>query len=266
MKLFDCFMYNNEDLLLELRLNILDKMVFKFIIVESRFDHQGNQKELKFKIEKFKLFQHKIKYLILDTFPKNLSNWERENYNRNFLSTGLEEAAPDDYIMISDIDEIPKINSKDIFKKKKFTSFRQNMFYYKFNLLNITEPYWFGSRACKKKHLKSPQKLRNKKFKRYPYWRFDKFIKYVNWNIIEDGGWHFSFLMDSADIRKKLLSFAHSEFSGEKFSSLKAIENKINQKKDLFERNYEYKKVEINELFPEYILQNKRKFEDFIVR
>ena len=140
------------------------------------------------------------------------------------------------------------------------------MFYYKFNLLNITEPYWFGSRACKKKHLKSPQKLRNKKFKKYPYWRFDKFITYVNWNIIEDGGWHFSFLMDSADIRKKLLSFAHSEFSGEKFSSLKAIENKINQKKDLFERNYEYKKVEINELFPEYILQNKRKFEDFIVR
>ena len=123
MKLFDCFMYNNEDLLLELRLNILDKMVFKFIIVESRFDHQGNQKELKFKIEKFKLFQHKIKYLILDTFPKNLSNWERENYNRNFLSTGLEEAAPDDYIMISDIDEIPKINSKDIFKKKKIHKF-----------------------------------------------------------------------------------------------------------------------------------------------
>ena len=140
------------------------------------------------------------------------------------------------------------------------------MFYYKFNLLNITEPYWFGSRACKKKHLKSPQKLRNKKFKKYPYWRLDKFITHVNWNIIEDGGWHFSFLMDSADIRKKLLSFAHSEFSGEKFSSLKAIENKINQKKDLFERNYEYKKVEINELFPEYILQNKRKFEDFIAR
>ena len=118
MKLFDCFMYNNEDLLLELRLNILDKMVFKFIIVESRFDHQGNQKELKFKIEKFKLFQHKIKYLILDKFPKNLSNWEKENYNINLLNKGLEKAPPHDYIKISEIDKNPKIKNKDIFQKK----------------------------------------------------------------------------------------------------------------------------------------------------
>ena len=57
MKLFDCFMYNNEDLLLDLRLNNLDKIVDKFIIIESRFDHQGNKKDLNFKIEKFKKFK-----------------------------------------------------------------------------------------------------------------------------------------------------------------------------------------------------------------
>ena len=86
----------------------------------------------------------------------------------------------------------------------------------------------------------------------------------MNWNIINDGGWHFSFLMNSTNIRKKLLSYAHSEFSGNEFSSINAIEDKIIQKKDLFNRNYEYKKIEINELFPDYISQNQKKFKDFI--
>ena len=89
MKLFDCFMYNNEDLLLELRLQTLSKFVHKFIIVESRFDHQGNKKKLNFKINNFLIFKNKIKYIVLDKFPKNLSNWERENYNRNFIVKGL---------------------------------------------------------------------------------------------------------------------------------------------------------------------------------
>ena len=87
----------------------------------------------------------------------------------------------------------------------------------------------------------------------------------MNWNIVSEGGWHFSFLMNSTGIRKKLLSFAHAEFSGNEFSSLRAIENKVNQKKDLFDRNYEYKKIEINELFPDYILKNKIRFKDFII-
>ena len=89
MKLFDCFMYNNEDLLLELRLNSLKKFVNKFVIVESQYDHQGNKKNLNFKIEKFNNFKDKIEYIILNEFPKNLSNWERENYHRNFINNGL---------------------------------------------------------------------------------------------------------------------------------------------------------------------------------
>ena len=35
MKIFDCFMYFDEETVLELRLNILDKDVDYFIIVES---------------------------------------------------------------------------------------------------------------------------------------------------------------------------------------------------------------------------------------
>ena len=59
MKLFDCFMYNNENLLLDLRLNVLDKHVDQFIIIESQFDHQGNEKKLNFKLKNFSKFKKK---------------------------------------------------------------------------------------------------------------------------------------------------------------------------------------------------------------
>ena len=72
MKIFDCFLYYNEDLILDIRLNTLEKYVDKFVIVESKFDHRGNLKNLNFKIENFKAFQDKIIYKVLEIFPDNL--------------------------------------------------------------------------------------------------------------------------------------------------------------------------------------------------
>ena len=80
MRLVDCFLYNNEDLILEVRLNTLNKYVDNFVIVESKFDHQGNKKKLNFNFSNYKKFEHKIKYLVIDKFPENMSSWDRENY------------------------------------------------------------------------------------------------------------------------------------------------------------------------------------------
>ena len=253
-------MYNNEDLLLELRLNSLKKSVNKFVIVESQYDHQGNKKNLNFKIEKFSNFKDKIEYIILNEFPKNLSNWERENYHRNFINNGLQEAEQDDYIMISDLDEIPKIDNIQIFEKKKYTAFKQKMFYYKFNLHNLTEPDWFGTKVCKKKYLRSPQWIRNQKVKEYPFWRFDK----LRWNIIEEGGWHFSFVMSSINIKKKIESFAHTELNKQEFINIETIQQKINLKQDLFGRPFKFIKIEDEKILPEYLVSNKNKFLDFL--
>jgi beta-1,4-mannosyl-glycoprotein beta-1,4-N-acetylglucosaminyltransferase len=261
MKLFDCFMYNNEDLILELRFNTLNKLVDKFIIVESAFDHQGNKKKFNFNIKKFKKFKNKIKYLKLHKFPENFSDWERENYNRNYISKGLIKAKPDDLIMISDIDEIPLISNIEILKKKKFTVFKQKMFYYRFNLQNTTEPYWYGTKVCKKKYLKSPQWLRNQKVKIYPFWRVDK----IKWNIVNNGGWHFSFVMNDFMITKKIKSFAHREFNVKKFNSIRLIKNKIQKKKDIFDRKFNFKKIEnINEL-PSFLIKNPKKFKNLMI-
>ena len=261
MRLFDCFMYNNENLILELRLNTLDKFVHKFVIVESAFDHQGNKKKLKFNINKFKKFKKKIIYLKLNKFPKGLSDWGRENYNRNYISKGIIEAGSDDYIMISDIDEIPRIHNMNIFEKKKFTVFKQKMIYYRFNLQNTTEPFWYGSKVCKKKYLKSPQWLRNQKVKTYSFWIIDK----INWNVIGNGGWHFSFVMSTSMIVKKIRSYAHREFNNKNFNNLNSIDKKIKQKKDIFDRKLNFQKIKnINEL-PVYLLKNKKKFKHLMI-
>jgi len=261
MRIFDCFLYNGEKIVLDIRLNTLSKYVEKFIIVESKYDHQGNKKKLSFKIDDFKKFKEKIIYLVIENFPEKLSNWERENYQRNYINEGLASANENDYIIISDVDEIPNLTKVKDLNKFRFTVFEQKIFYYKINLHNKTEPFWYGSKICKKKYLKSPQWLRNQKTKNYPFWRFDK----IKWNIVKNGGWHFSFLMGPDQIKRKIKSFAHSEYNNDYYTNLEKIEESIENKTDLFNRPLLYKKDNIDEMFPKYIVDNKEKFKEWIL-
>lgn len=261
MKIFDCFLYHNENLVLDIRLNTLSKYIHKFIIVESMFDHQGNKKKLNFKIENFQNFKNKIIYLIVEKFPENISNWGRENYQRNFILNGLNNADDDDLIIISDIDEIPDFSKINKINDYKYSVFEQKMFYYKINLQNKTNPFWYGSRACKKKYLNSPQWFRDQKVKIQPFWKFYK----IKWNIIKNGGWHFSFLMSPENIKSKLSAYAHSEYNNSKYNNLSTIKNAIDQHIDLFNRPIKYEKVDFDHSFPEYILKNKQKFIEWIL-
>ena len=133
----------------------------------------------------------------------------RENFQRNTIKQGLINANDNDWIIISDLDEIPdlsNINFNSI--NKKIIFFKQKVFYYKLNL-ELKTLRWIGSKACKKKYLKSPQWLRNVKDKIYPKWRVDILFsekKYSDIFFIENGGWHFSFVKKPEDIEKKLKS------------------------------------------------------------
>ena len=261
MNFFDCFMYNNEELLLDLRLNILSKYVKKFILVESIIDHQGNKKKNFFEIENFNKFKDKIIHLRIEDFPRELSStWERENFQRNYISKSINNLLDNDYIIISDIDEIPNFDNLKNFEKYRFTAFQQSNFCYKFNIKNITYPIWYGSKLCKKKYLKSPQWLRNQKVKEYSFFQFYK----IKWNIIKNGGWHFSFLMHPTEIKKKIKSFAHDEFNKKEFLEINEIEKKIKLGEDLFNRNQKYIKVELDNNFPKQIFDNIDKYKEWI--
>ena len=266
MAIYDCFQYFDEDYILDLRMNILDEYVDYFVISESTMTHQGKKKEINFKLSNFPKFKNKIKFIVADynksiNFKKHLGGESPiEQHQRNALIEGIKDALPDDLIILSDSDEIPDLSKlKEIKSNKKFIAFSQMMFMYKLNLQNLNESNWIGSRMTKKKYIISMQKLRDLKFKNYPFWRIDK----INLQIIK-GGWHFSFLHSPKRILKKIKSFSHGEFNIESLNE-KEIERKILQNKDIFNRGFKFKKIEIDNSYPKYILENRKKFLKWIL-
>ena len=248
-KLVDCVTYLDEDMLLDLRLNILNEHVSHFIICEATFNHKGLKKKLNFEISNFKKFKDKISYIVLDKEPEIIreiqdnedlktrnskildNSINRDIAQRNFLNTKIEEFNDEDLIIINDIDEIPNL---DLFSyRKKITIFKQKMFYYKFNLF-YPELVWMGSRISKKKHLQSPQWLRNIKTKNYPWYRFDTMFskkKYKDINFIDNGGWHFSNVKKPDEIDFKMRNFAHHLEYEESGLDANKIEKNIKEKK-----------------------------------
>ena len=295
MKVFDCFMYFDEEIVLDLRLNMLDPYVDYFVIVESLFTHKGDRRELKFNHEKFKKFKKKIVYLTYDEKIKEIeqvnnedSDYEksrkfilnaayRENGQRNFISKGLGDAEDDDVILISDVDEIPNLENIN-FKKinQKIMLFKQNMFYYKFNL-KLPNLVWIGTKGCKKKYLKSPQWLRNVKDKKYPFYRIDTYFsekKYINLRFINDGGWHFSNIKTANEIEYKLKSYLHHREFDVNPMTTNEIENIIKNKQAIYDLTVDktvnkigngnkLEKFPLIEL-PKYIQNNLEKFKNWI--
>ncbi len=266
MAIYDCFQYFDEDHIVDLRMNILNKYVDYFVISESTKTHQGKNKEINFNLNNFKKFKKKIKFVIADynqnvDFEKHFGGESPiEQHQRNFLFKGIEDALPNDLIILSDSDEIPDLSKLNEIKSgKKYIAFQQKMFMYKLNLQNLNESNWIGSKITKKKNITSFQDLRNLKFKNYPFWRIDK----INLQIIK-GGWHFSYLQNPKQILKKIKSFSHGEFNHKEINE-EEIQKRILQNKDIFDRGFKLEKIELDSEYPEYIINNKEKFLKWIV-
>jgi len=269
MAIYDCFQFFNEEHVLDLRINILQEFVDFFVVVESTCDHQGNSKKLNFDLKKFKKFQKKIIYIVVDDTIESIKkkhSWGEslvEQHQRNSIMRGLKNCQDNDLIILSDVDEIPDLNKLNLFNEKdKYGVFSQKMFNFKLNLLNESEKNWHGSKICLKKNIKSPQWLRNLKFKKYPFWRIDK---PKNLKIIENGGWHFAYLQNPKNISKKIQSFSHGEFNTPDITDENEIEKKIKSQKDIFNRGFNFKKLEIDQSFPKYIVENKEKLKEWII-
>jgi beta-1,4-mannosyl-glycoprotein beta-1,4-N-acetylglucosaminyltransferase len=295
MKIYDCSMYFDEEIVLDVRLNTLNDFVDYFVIVESKFTHKGEKRDLKFNHEKFNKFKDKIIYLIYDEVPTKieivkpeddegkkygkyiLNAAYRENGQRNFIQEGLLNAKSNDIILISDVDEIPNLSEINFNKvSQKIFLFEQNMFYYKFNLY-IPNLRWTGTKGCKKKDLVNPQWLRNIKDRKYSAFRLDTFFsdkKYSSVKIIEDGGWHFSNIKTAKEIEHKLKSYLHHlEFDLNPLTT-NQIEEIIKNKQAIYDLKVDKRinkigtgakleKFEFSKL-PIYIQKNKNNFKQWI--
>jgi len=256
MKIFDCFMYFDEEQVLDLRLNVLYQNVDYFVIVESTYNHKGEKRNLLFNSKKFEKFSDKIIYLVYDKIPqlvepiKETDNEKekdgkyimnalyRENAQRDFILEGLKSAKKDDLILISDVDEIPKLSSVNLNQiKNEIILFKQDMFYYKYNL-SLPNFKWTGTKAVKRKNLVSPQWLRNVKDRKYPFYRVDTFFsdkKYINIQIINDGGWHFSNIKSPEMIEHKLRSYLHHREFDQVSLSIKEINELVKKKQAIYD-------------------------------
>ena len=293
MKIFDCTTFYSEHMMMDVRFNTLNEYVHKFIVTESTFSHSGESKKLNFNINNYPKFKDKIIYIVIDKEPNDLiitnnklltppekrcNSLKRIEQSYNYMAKSLDLALDNDLIILSDNDEIPNLDSKKFKSSNKdIFIFKQLFFYYKFNLLYDLVP-WFGSKAAKKKKLFSMSWLRNLKNKQYPFWRLDTLFKdnkYINLDIINDGGWHFTNLMTPEKLYEKLTNFGHHdefELSGLTVDDLK---NKIEQKtvfwnhfvdKEKFQErwNYDYKLKKINnDLLPQYLTNNLEKFKEW---
>ena len=271
--------------MMDIRFNILNEYVSKFIVVESTFSHSGEKKGLNFNINDYPKFKDKIEYIVIEKEPVDLFRNEellKSSYNKRlnsikrieqsyeYMSYGLGSANDNDLILLSDNDEIPNLSliaNKQI--SADYILFKQLFFYYKFNLL-YDRIDWFGTKACKKKRLKKLSNLRNLKNKKYPFWRLDTYfsdIKQSNLKIVQNGGWHFTNIKTPEEIYEKLNNFGHHDEFEVSNISVDYIKEKIKNKEvfynhladknsqDRWNDNYKLKKIK-NEILPKYLQLN----------
>jgi beta-1,4-mannosyl-glycoprotein beta-1,4-N-acetylglucosaminyltransferase len=289
MKIIDCTSFYNEHMMYDIRLNVLKDKVDKFIVTESTYSHSGQKKKLNFDINNYPKFKDKITYIVIDKEPigivpeNNNPSLQRSNsLKRIALSYDeslkiLKNSSSDDFIILSDNDEIPNLNSKQLINNKNsIVIFNQLFIYFKFNLL-YDKMIWPGTKGCSMKRLKSLSWLRNIKLKKYPFWRLDTLFsenKYIDINVIQDGGWHFTNLKTPEEMYEKFLNFGHHDEFKLSGLTIEKIREKIKNQEMFYDHfadkssdnkwESDYKlKVIGDEMLPSYLIKNKNKYREW---
>ena len=289
MKIIDCTSFYNEHMMYEIRLNILKNKVDKFIVTESTYSHSGKKKKLNFDINNYPKFKDRISYIVIDKEPigivpeNNDPSLQRSNsLKRIALSYDeslkvLKNFTSNDFIMLSDNDEIPNLDSEYFLNNKSsIVLFNQLFIYFKFNLL-YDKMLWSGTKGCTMEKLKSLSWLRNIKLKKYPFWRLDTLFsenKYIDLNIIQDGGWHFTNLKTPDEMYEKFMNFGHHDEFRLSGLTIEKIRDKILNKEMFYdhladksstnkwESNYKLKVIG-DEMLPSYLIKNKNKYREW---
>ena len=286
-KIHDCFTFFNELDLLEIRLNELDPVVDRFVLVEATVTQRGQPKPLFFREnrERFAKFLPKIEHVVVEDMPAGpqttSNNWKRENFQRRAIMRGLTSAAPDDFVLISDLDEIPRaeVIAATIAKPDKAVyALEMENFRFFVNLrVEGDERHWNKSRMARFKDIRDPQRLRSAG----PQWRpgvnqsslMRQFRHYkrmltstkrpMPWTVIPAAGWHFSAMNGVAAVRQKLNSIVENIDQLTDRSSERAIAAEILRHIEEGEK-YKMRLLPVDARFPKYLVAHRDRFRHFI--
>lgn len=245
----DAFIFLNELDLLEIRLNTLSDIVDKFVLVESAFTFQGAPKAFFFEESRarFSPFLDRIEYIRLDQ-PPSPNPWDNEKRQREAIAVGLEDCPNDATILLSDADEIPNPKRIDEFRNPStLVRLEQSLYYYYLNGF-VPSIIWPGTKVFRKGDLQRHggiQRIRE---------AHDQIV------LVNNGGWHFSYLGGAESISYKLSAFAHTEFTTEYFRNQDRIEKVVAEGGDIFDRSQRICYVEIDSTFPQYLIENQDRF------
>ena len=278
-KVYDCFCFFNEEMLLQLRMDTLWDYVDYFVISEATYTHKGLSRKTVFDINKFEKYRSKIRYQRLEMRPSGENDfWKNENFIRNNITTGLFDSEPEDLILISDLDEIPKPSTINLYNPRFLRGdFIQNYYSYYLNNMWVKDAStrhaagvnWKGSKITTIDHFntffranassvrsyKSNGPLRSLKRSWFNMWRVQN---------IPDGGWHFTWVLTLEDIIKKMDSTAHT-FDDPRFKDKKYLEEIIKSNKDFQDPEKCYVALEIDDSFPDPLRRDPEKYRKFLM-
>jgi beta-1,4-mannosyl-glycoprotein beta-1,4-N-acetylglucosaminyltransferase len=252
----DCFTFYNELDMLECRLAYLYDRVDRFVIVESNITHSGKSKPLFFKENqtRYSKYLDKIVHIVVNIDPskydwtydrsKNFNNasWIVENQQRNGILEGLKDLLDTDIVMISDLDEIPNVQSIDrairLLNQKEFVALETKQFYYNLGQC-LVEP-WPATVLGKYKFVKltTPQRLRDSK---------NSILQ------IKNGGWHLSYFMSLENIQNKIMNFAHQEYNTDQFIDISYIKQRVQNGEELYGRPFPITQVNPSSLPSDFL-------------
>ena len=267
--LIDSVIYCGEIEFYKARVEYLQSVVDKFIVIESKTYHNGEAREVRDFYEDIKDFPYKdrIIYKLIDCndcfsyeMYNNYSqgkNFARENYQRNYIKTILEELGEfdkNDKILICDVDEIPNIeflkDMKDVasFGDKQYAFIGCDSYYYNHTAIFTNE--FFQPIISFVNYVKNNINISHQ-------------IRKTLYNNIfyHHCGWHLSYFMTTENIIKKISHFLHNNwFEDDKYKNIEWINNKIKNRENMFDILDENTIVyQENSNIPEIFLQ----FENF---
>lgn len=269
MKIYDCFTFNNELDLLEIRLEEMGTSVDHFVIVEADHTFQGKTKELSLKNnwDRYRKWHDKIIRIEVTDLPNDGNPWHNEHHQRNSIMRGLVSADTDDLIIIGDVDEILRRSTLEELRNspRDLFGFRMPYFNFKFNymLLKDKETYHVWTVGARKKHLlPDPENFRNRRFSlQGQSFNFDN----GSVKVFEHAGWHFTYLGDTDWVKNKLNSFAHHELNRPDVLAAIDVENMMSRGVGFNPLNpLPFTKVALDDYFPQAILDNTDKYLKYI--